>query len=195
MFDEPVNADLYSQPVFSQDKRLHVQFYRKAVKNSFKSSQVGRPIYEDVDYVRIFVPGDRNTQLDTPAIPHYQQRFADQWRRYKEGQEEGVDGTPLESWPALSVSQVAELKAVHVRTVEQLAEMSDQLAQKFMGSHALRQKAQAFLEAAKGTAEASKLAAELKKRDDEISAMKEQIALLAKPQPAAPARAAAPAKA
>jgi hypothetical protein len=195
MFDEPVNTDLYAQPVFSQDKRLHVQFYRKAVKNSFKSTQAGRPIYEDIDYVRIFVPGDRNTQLDTPAVPHYQQRFSDQWKRYKTGMEEGIDGTPLESWPALSVSQVAELKAVHVRTVEQLASMPDQLAQKFMGAHQLRQKANNFLEAAKGTAEASKLEAELKKRDDEISAMKEQIALLAKPQPAPARVAAAPAKA
>jgi len=75
----------------------------------------------------------------------------------------------------MTVGQVAELKATGITTVEQLAELSDTNAQKFMGSFQLRQKAQAFLEAAAGDAANSKLAAELEKRDVEIAALKAQM--------------------
>jgi len=176
--DMPVDVESLNLPVFSQDKRLHVTFYSRAVPNRFRTQEEGRPVYEQKDYIRLMVPGDRNYELDVPATDHYQQRFPDQWTRYKRGLSESMDGTPLESWPALNVAQVAELRAMNVTTVDQLAVMPDQLAQKMMGNFKLREKAQAFLEAAKGTAQASKLEAELKKRDDDIAQMREQIAVL-----------------
>lgn len=176
--DMPIDVEQLNLPVFSQDKRLHATFYSRAVPNRFRTQEEGRPVYEQKDYIRLMVPGDRNYELDVPATDHYQQRFPDQWSRYKRGQGESMDGTPLESWPALNVAQVAELRAMNVATVDQLAVMPDQLAQKMMGNFKLREKAQAFLEASKGTAQASKLEAELKKRDDDIAQMREQIAAL-----------------
>jgi hypothetical protein len=56
-----------------------------------------------------------------------------------------------------------------------LASLDDGKAQKIMGSHDLRRKAQAFLDAAQGEAANNKMVAELEKRDDEITLLKQQM--------------------
>lgn len=169
-------AVMEDQPRFAMDKKLFVQFYLRAVVNNFKSSQEGRPIFDEVDYVRIIVPGDKNTVIDTKVTPEYAQRFATQFEKYKKNQSQAVSGTPLEVWPQMTVGQVAELKAMNVHTVEQLAELPDNLAQRIMGSHDLRRRAATFLEAANGEAANTKLAAELAQRDNEIELLKAQMA-------------------
>jgi hypothetical protein len=166
------------------DKRLFVQFYRRAVMNQFKSSQEGRPIFDEKDYVRIIIPGDKNLVVDSEATAEYRMRFAAQYDRYKKNQEQAQSGTPLEVWPQMTVGMVAELKAMNVSTVEQLADLPDQLAQRIMGSHMWRQKAQAFLEAAKGEAANSKLAMELEKRDAQIATLQNQLDQILKAQSA-----------
>ena len=168
-------AVMEDQPRFALDKKLFVQFYLRAVMNNFKSSHEGRPIFDEVDYVRIIVPGDKNTIIDTKVTPEYAQRFASNFEKYKKNQSQAVTGTPLEVWPQMTVGQVAELKAMNVHTVEQLAELPDNLAQRIMGSHDLRRRAIAFLELAAGDAANSKLAAELDKRDNEIELLKAQM--------------------
>ena len=180
VLDQPIEEDVYGMPAFQQDKRLHVTFYRKAVKNNFKSEQEGRPIYDEKDYIKIFIPGDRNSNLDVPATEHYQQRFRAQWDRYQSGQSQLHSGTPLETWGDLSVSQVAELKAIHVHTVEQLADMPDQLAQKFMGNFALREKAKAYLNKESELAKASALKNELALRDAALEEQKARTEALEK---------------
>jgi len=168
-------AVMEDQPRFALDKKLYVQFYVRAVMNSFKSAQEGRPIFDEQDYVRIIVPGDKNTVIDTKVTPEYAHRFADRYEKYRKNQSQAVTGTPLEVWPQMTVGQVAELKAMNVHTVEQLADLSDQLAQKIMGSHDLRRRATIFLEAAAGDAANTKLQAELGQRDNEIELLKAQM--------------------
>jgi len=177
-------AVMESEPRHAHDKRLHVSFYVRPVLNSFKSAEAGRPIFDEKEFVRIIIPGDKNSVLDTQVTAEYRHRFAEKYDNFKKGLVMAVSGTPLEIWPQMTVGMVAELKAAGVTTVEQLAEMSDSNAQKFMGSHAMRQKAQAFLDAAKGEAGNTRLAAELEKRDSEIAALKQQMnQLLAVAQP------------
>ena len=168
-------AVMEDQPRFALDKKLFVQFYLRAVLNNFKSAQEGRPIFDEQDYIRIIVPGDKNTIIDTKATPEYMSRFASHFEKYKKNQSQAVTGTPLEVWPQMTVGQVAELKAMNVHTVEQLAELPDNLAQRIMGSHDLRRRAVAFLDLAAGDAANSKLSAELDKRDNEIELLKAQM--------------------
>jgi len=173
---------------YAMDHKLMVNFYVRAVQNNFKSSQEGRPIFDEVEFVRIIIPGDTKTIIDTKVTNEYRNRFAEKYERFKKGMAQAQTGTPLEVWPQMTVGQVAELKAMHISTVEQLADLSDVLAQKIMGSFQLRQKAQVFLEAAKGEAQNSKMAAELEKRDIEIAALKAQVEqiLKVKSKPEAP---------
>lgn len=159
------------------DKRLLVTFFREAVQSEFKSIEAGRPIFDDIDMIRIMTPGSRDT---TVGIAHYgyQQRFPRQWTQYKQNAEQTGSGTPLSAVPWLTNARVAELAVFHIRTVEQLANMPDNAAQRFMDHHALKQQAAAFLEAAKGAAPMLKLQAELSARDEQIAELRAAVSAM-----------------
>lgn len=78
----------------------------------------GRPIFDAVDYVFIGRPGDTTNIIkapvwDDPRVAHsHTARFPRQWAEYKAGKTQTVRGTPLEQWPGLTQTQVAELKAM-----------------------------------------------------------------------------------
>jgi hypothetical protein len=99
----------------------------------------------------------------------YKQRFAKQWAQYSKGMAQTVSGTPLSQVPWLTVGQVAEMKAVNIHSVEQLAGMPDNISQRFMNHHALKQQAQAFLDQASGNAPLLKMQSELEQRDAQIA--------------------------
>jgi len=164
-----------NQARYAMDSKLYVQFYVRPVMNNFRSSEEGRPIYEEKEYIRIIVPGDSKTTVDCPVTDEFRMRFQNQYDKFKRGMEQAVEGTPLEMWPQMTVGLCAELKAMNVTTVEQLAALDDGKAQRIMGSYDLRRKAQIFLDAAQGEAANNKMAAELQKRDDEINLLKQQM--------------------
>jgi hypothetical protein len=179
-YDESAVMDNSQVARYAMDKKLVTNFYVRAVQNTFKSNQEGRPIFDEQEFIRIIIPGDTKTIIDTKVNAEHRFRFPEKYERFKKGLSQAQSGTPLEVWPQMTVGQVAELKATGITTVEQLAELSDSNAQKFMGSFQLRQKAQAFLDAAAGDAANSKMAAELEKRDVEIAALKAQMEQLFK---------------
>ena len=156
------------------DRKLFVVFYRDVQKNELKSIEAGRPIFDEVDLIKIITPGSRDSFVGI-ADHEYQQRFPTHWARYKQGKSQEISGTPLNQLPWLGISQIAEFNAVGCHTVEQLVGMSDQLSQKFMGHHAVKQRAAQYLNLAKENAPLMKMEAELKKRDDEIAQLQETV--------------------
>lgn len=175
----------------ADDKRLHVRFHMHPRKDEDRSTKEGRPIFADTEYVEITVPGDKGNQIDRPARDDDRQRFPRQYAAFKSGKGETHNGTPLSEWPQVTRSQVEELAYFRVKTVEQLAELSDGNARNVGPILALRQKAKDFLEKAKGGAVESRLRAELDERDSKLAAMQAQIdALIAdKKAPAGKAKA------
>jgi len=174
---------------FAMDDKLFVVFSMKAIKNGGKSDLEGRPIYDDVPHIRIHVPGDKNSVIEAPVTEEDKVRFASRWEKFQKNMQQSPEGTPLEMWPQLSISQVYEFKALGVMTVEQLAGMSDAHASKFMGGNELRRRADTFLKVAKDTAEAQRLAtvnAELEARllaqDEALRAMGAKLELLMEQQ-------------
>lgn len=181
-FDDASIQNFANQARYAADNKLYVTFYVRAVMNNFQSSEQGRPIFDEKEYIRIIVPGDSKTTVDCPVTDEFRMRFAKQYDQFKRGMEQAVSGTPLEVWPQLTVGLVAELKAMNISTVEQLADLDDGRAQRIMGHFELRRRARAFLDAAQGEAANNKMAAELEKRDDEINQLKAQMAELLKAQ-------------
>lgn len=179
---------------YALDKKLHVTFYMRAVMNNYKSAQEGRPIFDEKEFVRIITPGDKNAIFDQPVNDEHRRRFEAQYARFKKGLEQAQSGTPLEVWPQMTVGMVAELKALNVSTVEQLADLSDTLAQRIMGANQWRQKAKVFLAAAAGEAATTKLQAELEARDAQIAALTQQMAELTAAVKAQAAKTPAPTK-
>jgi hypothetical protein len=167
------------------DKRLMIKFAVVPTYCEYESIQQGRPVYKDEEVIHIMVPGSRDVTANL-VDDNYRRRFAKQYERFKKGAAELQNGTPLSVLVWLTPAQIAELNAVNCHTVEQLAGMPDNLAQKFMGAQALKQRAQGYLDTAKDQAPMLKLQAELEKRDETIAQMQAQLAQLIEAQKAPP---------
>lgn len=159
------------------DKRLFVTFFAEAVQNESKTIEAGRPIFDDIDMIRIMFPGQRDNLVGV-ADYGYQQRFPRQWAQYKARQTQTVSGTPLAQVPWLTKGQVAELGFLNVHSVEQLANMPDSASQRLMNHHSLKQQAQTYLDSAAGSAPLIKMQAELAKRDEQIAELMAAVASL-----------------
>jgi hypothetical protein len=136
---------------YAHDSKLHVQFYLRPVIQLTESDIANRPIFRDVEHVRIMVPGDKLSIVDRIASPDDMSRFPDHYAKFKAGEGQQIVGTRLEAVPFMTRSKVEEYKFFGIFTVEQLADASDAVGQKFMGFNADKEKARKFLEAASGT--------------------------------------------
>ena len=178
------------------DARLAVQFYKKSVKQDIASDEAGRPIFKEFDFVRIMIPGDNLTEIDTYAQESHKQRFPRQWAHYQNqvANHEDIIGTPLEQWPQVTRSQADELRGLKFHTVESIADCSDQQLQRIgmvagMSPYNFRLKAKAFLNLATDSAEVAHREAELQalrqendkikaETDAKLAAMQEQMSAL-----------------
>ena len=178
IFEEPNDWAKPDETRFSMDNKLYVEFYRKPVLQPGKSREAGRAVYEEVDYVRIHVPGDKSSVIERPVSQQDIFRFQDRYNKWKAGQEEAVSGTPLSALPGMNPSKVEEYKFFKLVTVEQLAEANDNLGAKFMSFQQDKQRAKAFLEVAKNNAPIEKMNEELQKRDAEIENLRTMVEAL-----------------
>lgn len=138
-------------------------FYKKALPNNFKTEQEGRPIYDDVDMIKIYISGDSHNVIDTLVREDHKQRFPREWMNYmnKHGNDPHLSGTPLSQWPLITIAQAEELKALKFFTVENIASASDAQLQKLgmtagMSPHAFRDRAVNYLRVAKDEADVTK---------------------------------------
>ncbi len=158
------------------DENLFVEFYTDAVESKMKSDAAGRPVFEDRPFIRITIPGDQHNVIEQVAKPYYQNRFPDEWARFQRNQEQQTEGWPLKTWPVVTSAQVKNLEFLNVRTVEQLANLTDSQCQRVgMDAASLRAKAKAALDAAKDGAASAAQAAENKRLNDELEALKAQF--------------------
>lgn len=170
------DPELFKKPNAGDDS-LFVVFYMGVIRNDARSHDEGRPIFDDRECVRIIVPGDKNNIIDRPCEPSDRQRFAKQYALFKQGvkEDEQVSGTRLTDWPFLSRAQSEEFKYLGIRTVEQLAEVRDDIVGRVPGLTTLKQTAQAWLARSKDTAAAAKMAKLMSDQKSELEQLREVI--------------------
>ena len=177
-FEEPSDFAKPDETRFAADNKLYVEFFRKPIMQPGKSREAGRAVYEEVDYVRIHVPGDKSSVIERPLSEQDVFRFQDRYNKWKSGQAEAVTGTPLNALPGMNASKVEEYKYFKIITVEQLAEANDNLGGKFMSFQQDKQRAKAFMEVAANNAPIEKMNAELAKRDAELEELRSMVTAL-----------------
>lgn len=169
------------------DSGLLVSFYTHPEHQVAKSNEEGRPIYEDKPYIRIMYAGDRNRVTDRRVdfkgkngnIPD-PERWPRQWAQYQAGEEQVEEGTPVEEWSLISRSQALMLKGVHIKTVENLAAVTDAtLGNLGHGGRALRDQAVAWLKQAQDGSELPRLVAENESLKSDVSSLEDQVKELA----------------
>lgn len=161
------------------DKTMIAMFYNKAIQNPQKSLENGRPYFEDVIYVRIHPPGERLNIVDRPANATDKRRWPMQWAQFMENRVQMPEGTPVDLLYPDQPSVAAVLRANHVYTIEQCAELSGNAIEEIgMGSQRYVNDSKKYLEAANKGVGASQLRRELEDRDGKIRTLEHQISLL-----------------
>lgn len=120
-------------------------FYDKPVQDKAQSTKEGYPVFNDTLYIKIMVPNAIDG-VDRPANENDIKRFPKSYEAYQTGKEPAESGMPVEEWPQITTSEVAMLRALNIKSVEQLAEVPDSGIHRLgPGGHGLKTKAQKYL--------------------------------------------------
>lgn len=173
------------------DDKLVVTFFNHAVPNKRESEKQGRPIFKDMECCRIVTPGDRQSEKVFPAHERsrwtvdadgnqveqtYAERYNEQYLRFKNGQQQVADGTPLSELPFLTEAKRRELRALHIFTAEALAALDGQpLKNLGMGGRELKNQAQAYIDAASGSANVTALASRIAELEAMLASQNVQV--------------------
>lgn len=156
------------------DKTLLVKFYLKSVQNQAKSKAENRPVFVEKTYIDIKTPGSRDGAA-RPATMRDKQRFPQHFAAFEQRMAMPVEGTPLCEWPLITRSMAEEMSFMNIKTVEQLADLNDGLAGKFMGAMTFKQKAKKWLEQAAEGKMSTELQEIVLEQDTKLKAMAVQI--------------------
>ena len=72
------------------------------------------PIYREIEFITINIPGDKTLNVHRPIMPADKHRFRAKYEAFKQGRGEPVDGTPLERLSEISHAQIQDLAYVGV---------------------------------------------------------------------------------
>lgn len=125
------------------------RFYLRPVYMRFDSEKQGNPVYKDVEYVEIHVPGEIKNIVDRKVRDADKERWRPQYAAFK-AQESKEFGTPIHNLPNLHPSQIALMQHINIRSIEDLASLTDSgLETLGPGARELQKMAVAYLEAPK----------------------------------------------
>ena len=156
------------------DDALFVEFYmHEGIDKNKTAEQKKRVKLDPAPYVRIQVPGDKTSVIETPVREDHKRRWPQKWLYFQmqEGMvgEQDLPGWRLEEWDYLDAEQVRELKYNRFTIVEQIAGASDAQIQKLgMGGVALREAAKRALREKMG----AEVREEIERKDKEIAELK-----------------------
>jgi hypothetical protein len=200
-----------SQMEVREQRPSYVRFEKRAVEDRVASMALGHYMTKDVDFAIItpigskdMIPREAEGWLASLEQQAREERIPKQWvvqykeayAAWKRGEELPVSGTAVKGWPVLSPAQQANVIAANVRTVEDLAQANDEAMRRIgMGGVEMKQKAEAWLKAAKNlggvTQEISALKQEnitlkatLKQLEEQNQSLRQENALLVQGQKA-----------
>src|ERR1700755_316054 len=97
-------------PTFDENARgkdgAHPQFFTESQPNAARSEKEGRPCFDDVEMVKILIPGDRLTEFVARVNEGHKRRWPKAYAAFKDGQEAPVEGTPIEQLPGMTKARV-----------------------------------------------------------------------------------------
>lgn len=175
----------------SQSRPPYVIFETRPVEDREASIAAGHFVTKDVHFAVITPQGSKDRfeqQVDEwfnmLAGAVRQGRFDQAWltafreayAAYKKGEEAPLTGKSIREWPAVSPAQVRTLIDCNLRTVEDVAEMSEEaIGHLGLGGRALKDKAKAWLATAQGTGKVAEELAALRKHNETLTTTNEEL--------------------
>jgi hypothetical protein len=158
------------------DDSLLVKFRLEAmVDDAATIAAGGETKWKNVEFLEIHIPGDRTQIFEGPVTDSHRTRFASRYEKWKRGQQEMVDGTPLSQWPGITPAEVQMLAQAGIHSVEALAGVSDGNIGKVGRAVALRDKARRYLENVRANAPLEAMEAKLREEQGKVSDLSEKV--------------------
>jgi hypothetical protein len=159
------------------DDKLIVGFYKKSVLNQARSREMGKPVHEGRDFVKIQHPGETLNIVDRPVKDDDKQRWPRQWHSYQQGVRQMPDGVPINLLFPAKPEIETMLRGYNIHTVEQLAGLSGEaISTVGMGAQEWVNAAQRYLERANKGVNHHQFEKALAEKDAQIAALTRQVA-------------------
>lgn len=167
------------------------EFYMGTFEDMQASELAGRPIHKETEMCRFRWIGDNKRDLSKPAHEKSTfdrasnswisaaERFPEHYEAFRRNVKFAGDGTPIDEAPFLSNAQKADMKGIHIHTIEALANL-DMNGQRKIGMEAAKlvAKAKAYIDSASGSSNVTALAAQNAEMKEQLVRMQEQMAQL-----------------
>jgi hypothetical protein len=181
---DPHTGRFKKHELYGGDLGLNVKFSVESVfspKETFLATD-GTKRYVDQDFITITIPGNSLTEIHEQVSEFYKWRFPSEYAEFKKGTSSSMNGTALEMWPALHPAQITDLKHRGIRTIEQLANLSDSSSEVLRGFYSLKSKAKQFLEDAKDKTSTENVRIQMEEQEArhkaELKAMEDRFAAM-----------------
>jgi hypothetical protein len=159
------------------DDKLIVGFYKKSVLNQARSRELGKPVHEGRDFVKIQHPGETLNVVDRPVKDDDMHRWPRQWHSYQQGVRQTPDGVPINLLFPAKPEIETMLRGYNIHTVEQLAGLSgDAISTVGMGAQEWVNAAQRYMERANKGVNHHQFEKALADKDQRIATLERQIA-------------------
>lgn len=174
-----VNLDEYYELRNGTRKRFegaNVKFFDEYIPDPIETEKQGRPIYKCIPSISIQWPGGDET---VRAIePQDKIEYPAHWAAYQSQQEPPTQGTPLTEWSMLPRTYQLELAAIGIKTVEQLAFISDEVKRRIGPLQKYCKIAKEWLESAgEGQTQIVALKEQLEREEKRSKKLEEQLEL------------------
>jgi hypothetical protein len=165
----------YSRTYGAPAANVRAEFFMDTVEDRRASIDAGRPVFREIESVKVIIPGLIASVVVHRVNEEHRQRWPEQYAAFKAGQDPVLNGTPLEEWPILNKAAISELRHAQIRTVEELAALSDIAVQGIgMGGQVLRERARGWLDDAQHEAFTNRLLHDNDLLRSEVGALKTQ---------------------
>jgi len=174
-----------------QERPPYVAFEIRAIEDREASLEAGHYVAKDVIYALITPQGSKDRiervaedwvkqcfqHAEEGRMPlEWAKGFETGFKMYQEGREIPENGTPIVTWPAIGPAQQKQILDANIRTIEDLAQANEaSLAAIGIGARGLKQKAQAWLDAAGETGKTALELDNLRQRMAELEARNEKL--------------------
>jgi len=155
----------------------NVKFFYAYNENREKTLKEGRPIFDEIPSISIQWPGMDVTvrRIEPQDIQEYPEKYA----AFKTGSEPVESGTPLSEWPPISGSVMRELQYLGFKTVEQLANATDEVKRKLGTAAQFVKVAKQWIEASNSSqSDVVRLQQQLEREQKRTEKLEEQVELL-----------------
>jgi len=165
---------------YGNDSRAIVFFHKQSVYNEQKSIHSGRRVYDEMDFVSIQHPGEREQKIDRPVKPlEDPYRWPTQWAAFQKNQTQVAEGTPIDLLLPNHPGIADNLKSSGITTIEQLANLSATgMHNVGMGAQDYVNYARSYLEHAQKGVGFHQFQAEMKEKDSQIRILTQRVETL-----------------